>query len=95
MENRQKTGFEVLDEIQEITQPLCEYATVLNMLIGHYDLDKRTPDIIDDKRLVAGRDDIHNTVMLVLRGIIDIDRKIDNFDLQKKSSDPETTESAN
>ena len=90
---RGKTAFEVLDEVQIIAQPLCEYATVLNMLIGHFDLDKRDPDIIDDERLAAGRDDIHNTIMLVLRGIIDIDRKIDNFDLQKKSSDPEPTES--
>jgi len=92
---REKKAFEVLDEVQQIAQPLCEYATVLNMLIGHFDLDKRNPDIIDDKRLAAGRDDIHNTIMLVLRGIIDIDRKIDNIDLQKKSSDPEQAESAN
>ena len=92
---REKTGLEVLDEIQYITQPLCEYATVLNMLIGHFDLDKQTPDSIDDMRLVAGRDDIHNTIMLVLRGIIDMDNKITNFDLQKKSSDPEQPESAN
>ena len=92
---RQKTGLEVMDEMQEITQPLCEYATVLHMLIGHFDLDKQTPDHIDDARLAAGRDDIHNTIMLVLRGIMDMERKIINFDLQKKSSDPEPTESAN
>lgn len=92
---KEKNGLEVLDEIQYITQPLCEYATVLNMLIGHFDLDKRNPDMIDDKRLAAGRDDIHNTIMLVLRGLLDIDNKITNFKLQKKDSDPEQTESAN
>ena len=76
---KEKTGFEVLDEIQEITQPLCEYATILNMLVGYFGLNKLKPDIVDDKQLVAGRKDIYNTIMHVHRGIMDISSKIDNF----------------
>ena len=82
----EKTGFEVLDEIQEITLPLCEYATILNILVGHFGLNKLRPDVVDDKQLVAGRKDIYNTIMHVQRGIMDIGRMIENYNLESQNT---------
>ena len=82
---REKKPFEVLDEIQELALPLREYATVLNMLIGYFDLSNRELSDIERRRLADGHENLYNAIMLVLRGLLDVDDKITNFKLQEES----------
>ena len=91
-----KTGFEVLTEVETIVSNLDGLIDALCLVDNCFSLDNETLSECEKVYLLANYTairNIHNIVETALREIAD---KIAGINLNKESSDPETTiESAN